>query len=253
MKYLNCTLILFLVSSKLFGYQVGTNSVGGQLGFATSEFDLDYGSLGGSLDGDLSGFAFELSGNFNAFTKNAFGLDLYANFSASPSLSDTINSTKIETALYNLDASLRPFFRSGIFSPFAIIGISHSSFEIEEEGFSGWQKGTKVSPTLGFGASLQFTDSLVLSPSFLWKRIEIPSISDSYSLDLGSTNSFRFDFPLTYKVSEHFTFGAVLSHTNYSEVDTSSYQISGTTVSLTESIKLSYWITSFMVKGDYVF
>jgi len=256
MKY--CYAFMLLLTP-LLGYQVGQNSIGAQLGFSTSEFEVDYGSLvpGVQANGDLSGFTFELSGNFNIFnnSSDSFGIDLNANFSSSPALSDTVNGTEIETALYNLNASVRPFFRTGIFSPYAIIGLANSSFEVEEEGFSGWRKGTKISPTLGFGGTLTFTDSLAFSPSFTWSKVEMPSISDpTGSVDFGSANSFRFDFPLTYAVSENFSIGAILSHTNFSDVDQSTVNVAGLgAVTLAQPIEFSYWITSFMIKGDFVF
>ena len=254
MKYF---LSLILITTPLLAYQVGESSLGGQLGFATSEFELDYGSVSSvDANGDLTGFSFELTGNLNTYnnSNNTFGLDLYTNFAVAPALSDTINGTEIEASIYNLNSSLRPYFRTGIFSPYAVIGISYSSFEVEEEGFTGWRKGTKFSPTLGFGASLSFTESLVFSPSFTWSKAEVPSISSSsYSIDFGSVNAFNFNFPLTYQVSDHFSIGAVLNHTNYSDVEQASGQLFGSSVTLTDPIKFSYWVTSFMVKGDFVF
>ena len=256
MKYF---VALFLILTPTFGYQTGKSSLGAQLGFSTSEFELDYGSTapGTQATGDLSGFSFELSGNFNVFNNNTntFGVDLFSRFTGSPALNDKINGTEIDTGIFNINASVRPYFRTGIFSPYAIIGLSHFSFEVEEEGFSGWRKGTKISPTLGFGASLEFTDSLVFSPSFVWSKVDMPSISDpSISVDFGSTNSFRFDFPLTYAVTDHFSIGATLSHTNFSDVDKSTVNVTGLgPVSLAQPIGFSYWITSFMIKGDIVF
>ena len=236
----------------LFGYQVGKSSIGGQLGFSSSEFSLDYGVPGVSdYEGDLSGFSFQLTGNINVLSKKSFGMDLYSNFSASPSLNDTINGVDIETGVYNLNASIRPYFRSGIFSPYLILGISYNSFEIDEEGFSGWSKGTKFSPALGFGASLEFTESLIFSPSFIWTKVEVPSVNGSWAgdIDFGSTNALKFTFPLTYQVNENFSIGAEVSHTNFTEID---LEYNAGFLGIINP-KVDYWITSLMFKSDFVF
>ena len=261
MKFL--IISLFLVANCL-AYQPGRNSFGGQIGFTTSEFEVTSGSAliniypyelsTPPLDGDLSGFSYELSGNVNVYETNSanFGLDLYSNFNGSPGLDDTINGSKVENSFNSLSASVRPFFRTGIFSPFAVIGVQYTSYDISSDNL-GWNKGTEFSPVLGLGGSFQFSEQLVFSPSFTWSKVELPSVSEAdYSIEFGSTNSFKFEFPLTYQVSDFFSIGASISHTNLSETE-SSVKVSQATVVQEKPIMLSYWMTSFMIKGDFVY
>jgi opacity protein-like surface antigen len=261
---------LFLVANCL-AYQPGRNSFGGQIGFTTSEFEVTSGSAlitipsialfpqeysNPPLDGDLSGFSYEFSGNVNVYETNSanFGVDLHSYFNGTPGLDDTINGTKVENSVNSLSASVRPFFRTGIFSPFAVIGVQYTSYDVSSDNLS-WSKGTEFSPVLGLGGSFQFTEQLVFSPSFTWSKVELPSVSeDDYSFELGSTNSFKFEFPLTYQVSDFFSIGASISHTNFSEAESSSIKVNqGTVDQVIKPLKISYWMTSFMIKGDFVY
>jgi len=266
MKYF--ILSLFVVANCL-AYQPGRNSFGGQIGFTTSDFELTSGSAvitipgvsittiqPGTTSGDLSGFTYEFAGNVNVYETNSanFGLDLYSNFNGSPGLDDTINGSKVENSVNSLSASVRPFFRTGIFSPFAVIGFQYTSYDVSDDDGTGWNKGTEFSPVLGLGGSFQFTDQLVFSPSFTWSKVELPSVSEAdYSFEFGSTNSFKFEFPLTYQVSDFFSIGASISHTNLSEAESSAIKVNQGTIVQDKPFVFSYWMTSFMIKGDLVF
>ena len=223
---------LFLTLS-CFGYQIGKNSSGIQLGYTSMQLGVNYGS--GKTDSDFTGFSFRVHSNMNLTNGNSWGLDLHGSLDGSPSLSEQ----DVDISWYNFDVSLRPYFRAGIFSPYLVFGLSHTYYEIEDEG---WGKALTMHPAIGLGVSMNFTESLVFSPSFLWTKVNTPTYSSTSGVvDFGAVGSYKFELPLVYQISDSFSLGPVFAFTGFDDID------AGAPLVFTSEMY------TFMLKGDLLF
>jgi opacity protein-like surface antigen len=143
---------------------IGVNSIGVNLG--SFEFGVDASVNGTNADISKSGFAYEISGNFNLISpkeEKSFGVDVGIRYLGS----NDISLGDIDIDVTMIDGGIRPYLSLSGFTLFADAGFSYIKVEGTETstGLSGSESETSFAP--GVGAQINF-EKLNVRPTLHW-------------------------------------------------------------------------------------
>ena len=208
-------IVLLFPIFNLFSYMPGESNIGAKFGVTSQNakgsissvalYSSNYLFNDYKVDESESSFALDLEGSINLISlQNGFGIDVASHFHATPS------------DYFQFGVNVRPFLKEGgIFSPYLIIGISHTTLG-EEENTGDYQQdsGDLFSASLGIGSTIVFNDLVSINPSFTWNRVEFPNLRLNYSwmdspfnFNFGKSNSYQLSLPINLQITENFSLG----------------------------------------------
>jgi len=255
-------LILLLPVFNLFSYIPGESHIGGKIGVTSvggegtlstlAIYSGSYAFRDQNIDESDSSFAFDLEGSLKVLSlQNGLGLDLSSSSHATPS------------DYYQFGVNVRPFLnQGGIFSPYLIVGICHTSIGEDEETADYKQdSGDLFSASIGIGSAIVFNDFVSINPSFTWNRLEFPNLRLNYSFmdspfnfNFGKTNSYQLSLPINFRLTDNFSLGLEYRLTMASEVTAEAGgTVNGGVLYGMAYRDLEYTLHSFLVSSKYSF
>ena len=161
----HCILAIFsILLAQANASTIGVNSIGVKLG--SFELGVDASVNGTNADISKSGFAYEISGNFNLFSpkeEKSFGVDAGIRYLGSNGIS--LGDVDIDITM--IDGGVRPYLSLSGVTLFADAGFSYIKIEETENstGLSGSESETSFAP--GVGAQINF-EKLNVRPTLHW-------------------------------------------------------------------------------------